>query len=182
MSYYTSLHEVLKKDPNTNQALLANYLLGLAKCYLGEGKLSEALDYAQQALTINESITSDNDLNIAINLGIIVNIHHGLGKLDEALIVARRALTLLERCATSDSLNLARLLNNIGAIQLTAGVLSDARHSLDRSLKIYEKILPEGHPTRTALETTIRQIDQVEKDQMNDSIQDSPDDPLPTAE
>ena len=182
MSCYTSLHEILKKDPNANQASIANYSLGLANSYWGKKKLDEALTYAQQALVINESITSDNDLNLAINLGIIANIHHGLGKTSEALTAATRALTLLERCAPSNSPNLARILYNIGAIQLTAGVLSDARNSLDRALQIYEKTLPEEHPTLAELKTTIHRIDQVEQDQTKNSTEDSPDDSFPAAE
>lgn len=182
MSYYTSLHEMLSKDPNPNPKMRAACLLGLAKTYLSQKKLTEALDYAQQALAINESITPDNDLKVAINLGIIVNIHHGLGKMDEALTEGKRALTLLERSAPSDLLNLARLLNNIGAIQLSAGFLSDARNSLDRSLKIYEKILPEGHQTRIELQTTIRHIDEIEQDQADDLMEDLPDDSLPATE
>lgn len=181
-SCHTSLYELLKKNSSVDQALIAKTTLSLANICWRQKDFSEALNYAQQALIINESITSNNDLNLAINLGVIANIHHGLGKASEALTAATRALTLLERSVPSDSYNLGSLLNNIAAIQMTAGAFSDARNNLDRALKIYEKKLPEEHPKRISIQNAIKQITQIEQNQGENLTDDSKNDFLPVIE
>jgi tetratricopeptide (TPR) repeat protein len=113
------------------------------------------LQNAQQALVLNESIESGNELNLAMNLAIFANIHHKAGDNTQALDFIQRAVTIFERCAPSDSLALALVLNNMAAIQTGLGLFTEARHQYDRVLEIFRKVLPEGHPKRLAMETNV---------------------------
>ncbi len=85
---------------------------------MGQENLSEALQNTQQALVLNESIKSGNDLNLAMNLAVLANIHHRAGDNVQALKFARRTLRRFERCVPSDSPTLVAAHNNMGAIQM----------------------------------------------------------------
>jgi tetratricopeptide (TPR) repeat protein len=141
---------------------VASNLFGIANAYWGLENLSEALIYAQQALTLNESIESGNDLNIGASLAILANIYYKSGDDIRALELAKRGLILLERCVSPDSPALAPLLNNIGTIQFSMGLFNDATLTFIRVLQISEKTLPKGHPTRVTLENNIRRITQMQ--------------------
>jgi tetratricopeptide (TPR) repeat protein len=110
---------------------------------------------------LNESVGSGNDLNLAMNLAVLANIHHTAGDNTQALVFSQRALTILERCVSLDSLTLASIINNMGAIQMELGLFSDARHSLDRALKICEKTLLPEHPKRVTMEQNIQHIKEI---------------------
>jgi tetratricopeptide (TPR) repeat protein len=142
--------------------LIANSFFGIANAYWGQENLSEALNYAQQALTLNESIESGNDSNIAANLAILANISHKSGDDIRALELAKRALVLLERCLSPDSPALAPILNNIGTIQVGVGLFNDALLTFIRVLRICEKTLPEGHPKRVAIGNNIQRINEMQ--------------------
>jgi tetratricopeptide (TPR) repeat protein len=135
----------------------------MANAYWGQQNLSEALNYAQQALTLNESFEKGNDLNISANLAILANIYYNSGNPVRALELGTRALGLMERCAPSDTMALASMINNVATIQVANGLLADARYSFDRALVICKKTLPEGHPKRVAMEINIQRITEMEQ-------------------
>jgi tetratricopeptide (TPR) repeat protein len=136
-------------------------LLGIANAYWGQGNLSEALDYAQQALSLNKSMEFENDSNTGMSLAILSNIHHSAGDCVQALKLATQALSLLERCTSSNSPALISLLNNIGAIQIDLELYSDALLTFIRVSHICEKTLPEGHPKRMLIENNIQRISEL---------------------
>ncbi len=134
--------------------------------YWGQENLSEALNYAQQSLTINESIESGNDLHIFANFAILANIYHHSGDDILALDFAKRALILFEGCISPDSSTLVTLLNNLAIIQVCVGLFNDALLNFIRVLHIYERTFPEGHPKRIAIDNNIQQV--MEMQQQND--------------
>ena len=138
-------------------------LLGLANACWGQEDLSQALIYAQQALTLNRSLVSKDDQQIAANLAILANIYRHSGDDIRALEFAKQALTLLESCSQSDSSSLVTVLNNIGAIQLSAGRVDDALLTFIRVMHIYEKILPNGHHKRVTIEQKIRRMTEIQE-------------------
>ena len=148
--------ELRKTNTNTDRSDLASSLIGIANAQWGKDNLTEAFENAQQALILNESIESGNELNLAMNLAVLANIHHKSADDNQALDYAQRALTILERCVPSDSLSLGSLLNNMGAIQMSLGLYIEAAHNFDRASKICEKNLPEGHPKRVTMEKNIQ--------------------------
>jgi len=152
-----------KKAANIDQVAVASSLIGIANAYWGQQNLPEALRYAQEALILNESVQSGNELNIATNLATLANIHHNAGDFEKALQVATRALTILEPCVPPDSIVLATLLNNVGIIQVASGSLADAGDNFDKALAICKKSLPEGHPKRAAMEKNIHRIAEMKK-------------------
>jgi tetratricopeptide (TPR) repeat protein len=137
---------------------VANNLFGIANAHWGQQNLSGALDYAQQAFSLNESIESGNDSNIATNLAVLANIYHEHGDDILALKIAKRALILLERCVSPDSLGVALLLNNIGVIQSSLGLFNDALVTFIRVLQIRQKILSEKHPNGVTFSNNIYQF------------------------
>lgn len=145
-----------------NKASIANSLIGIANAYWGLSKLSDALSYAQQAIALNESIGSGNEMNLAANFAILANIYHSCGDDLQALEISKKAVSLLELYAPSDSLALAAFLNNLGTIQFGAGLLSDAQLSFARALLLCEKCLPEQHPKRLAMESNVHRITEIE--------------------
>ncbi len=148
---------------NIDPKLIAKDLFGIANAYWGKRNLSEALNYAKQALTLNESIKSGNDFNLATNLAILGNIHHQSGDDIRALELAKRALTIFKRCVSSDSPTITALLNNIGIIQVSMGSFNDALLTFIKVSHICEKILPEGHPKRVEIENNIQRIKEMQQ-------------------
>lgn len=152
--HYRAL-KLQKADPTIDQSLIASSLIGIANAQWGQRNLSEALENAQQALVLNESIESGNEANLAMNLAVLGNIHYRAGDNNRALEYAQRAVRILECYATSESPTLVAALNNIAAIQMKLRLLTDAEHNFDKALKICEKNLPEGHPKRVVIEKNI---------------------------
>jgi tetratricopeptide (TPR) repeat protein len=156
---------------NIDPKLVAINLLGIANAYWGQQNLSEALIYAKQALTLNQSIESGNDPNIAANLAVLANIYHYSGDDMHALELVKQALVLIEHnCVSPDSSSLVLLLNNIGIIQVSAGLLDDALLTFIRVLHICERTLPEGHSKRVIIESNIKQITEMQKDNIMNSF------------
>ncbi|CAF0951760.1 unnamed protein product [Rotaria sordida] len=165
--YGKALHyhsQALKLRQNTNQTSTATNLIGIANAHWGQENLPEALRNAKEALKLNESVESGNDLNLAMNLAVLANIYHKGGYEVKALEFAQQAMSILERYKKADSLFLASILNNLGAIQVGLGSFSDAQINLNRALKICKKILPEGHPKRVTMERNIKRMKEIMKD------------------
>jgi hypothetical protein len=114
-------------------------------------------------LTLNQSIKSGNDSNIAANLAILANIYHHSGDDMHALELVKQALVLVEHCTSPDSSSLVLLLNNIGTIQVSAGLFDDALLTFIRVLHICERTLPEGHSRRVIIENNIRRITEIQE-------------------
>ena len=136
---------------------MANSLLGLANACWGQGDLSQALIYAQRALVLNKSLSSNNDPQIAANLAILGNVYHHSGDDLRALEFGKQALSVLEHCSSSES-SLVTVLNNIGTIQVSAGLFDDALVTFIRVMHIYEAILPKGHQKRAIIEGNIQRM------------------------
>jgi hypothetical protein len=114
---------------------------------------------------LNQSIKSGNDPNIAANLAVLANIYHYSGDDMHALELVKQALVLVEHnCVSPNSSTLISLLNNIGIIQVSAGLLDDALLTFIRVLHICERTLPEGHPKRVMIESNVRRITEMQKD------------------
>ncbi|NJL53077.1 MAG: tetratricopeptide repeat protein [Hydrococcus sp. SU_1_0] len=102
----------------------------MANACWGQEDLSQALIYAQRALTLNRSLLSSDDQQVAANLAILANIYHHAGDDIRALELAKQALATLENSSQSDFSSLVTVLNNIGAIQFSAGLFDmHYRHS-----------------------------------------------------
>lgn len=150
---------------------MASNLLGLANAYWGQQNLSEALIYAQRALTLNRSVSTDNHSQIVANLAILANIYHYSDDHIRALDFAKQALTLSERCSSSDSSSsLVTILNNIAAIQVKAKLFDDALLTFVRLLHIYAKILPKGHQKRVTIENNIQRMSQIQENNLKNSF------------
>lgn len=120
--------------------------------------MPEAFENAQKALKINESVPTGNELNLAMNLAILANIHHRASEDTKALDYITRALRILDSSIEPDSLTLASVLNNMGTIQISLEMYKKAKQSFDRALKVCNKNLPKEHPKRATIEANIRLV------------------------
>ena len=169
LEYHSRAFSAHAEKDQTNPALSANILLGMANAYWGQKDLSQALNCCEQALILNTSVPTGNDINIATNLSILANIHRDAGDDIQALEIAKRALNIFERCASSNSSALTLLLNNIGVIQIGLEQLNDAKLTFIRILQIYDKTLPTGDPKRITVHNNIQRIAEMEQNQAIDS-------------
>ncbi|CAF3648458.1 unnamed protein product [Rotaria socialis] len=161
LNYHFRALIIRKLAQTIDRKLIADSLIGIANAYWGEQNLT--LEYVTQAVTLNESVGSGNELNLATNLITLASIHHSRDDDNRALEVAKQALALLESCVPRDSPVLASFLNNLGAIQFSLGLFGDAQLSFARALIICEQSLPEGHPQRLAMEGNINRITEMER-------------------
>ncbi|CAF4907402.1 unnamed protein product, partial [Rotaria magnacalcarata] len=79
LNYHFRALSIRKLAQTIDRKLIAGSLIGIANAYWGEQNLNEALEYTTQALTLNESVGSGNELNLATNLIILASIHHSRG-------------------------------------------------------------------------------------------------------
>lgn len=169
LEYHSRAFNSLAESGDTNPIVKANILLGMANAYWGEKDLSQALYCAQQALILNKSLQTGNEVNIATNLSILANIQRDSGDDIQALETATQALRIFERCTSADSPALTLLLNNIGVIQIGLEQLTDAKLTFIRILHIYDKILPEADPKRLTVHNNIQRIIEMEQNHALDS-------------
>lgn len=114
-------------------------------------------------MIINESVQSNNDLNIASNTAILANIYYQHGDDIRALELSRRALVLFENCISCESVTITTLLNNIGTIEVNIGLYDVALVTFIRALNIVRRILPDGHPKRQVIENNIQRWQEMQQ-------------------
>lgn len=133
-------------------------LIGIAKCHLARREYSEAIVHAERAITLQEAHATSNEASLGMTLALLGNIYQDSGDNTHALESFTKALPILERTMPSDSPILAESLYKLGVMQSNSGALSDAQRTLEKSYKIYRKLVPKGHPDRAATEKEIRRI------------------------
>ena len=137
---------------------IASNLIGIANAHWSRREYPEAIDNTQRALVIRESIVPSNEASVAATLAMLGNIYQDSGNIGLALDLCRKALVLFERTLSADSPIIAELFYSMGTMQLDTDLIDDAYHSFERVVRIYRKILPQGHPDRIAAENDLRRV------------------------
>lgn len=120
-------------DPNTYQSVIATTLRHIAGTYFLQGNLRLALDYANQALALDER--RKDALGTAYSLQMIALIRVAEKNFAEALPIAERTVSMF---GTGDNDGLARSLALAGNIYLSIGNYDKALENLDKALKMRE--------------------------------------------
>lgn len=157
--------------PTIEPATIASSLFGIAQNHWARGEHTEAISNAERALALQEVAVPQNETNVATTLSLLGHIYQDSGDTTRALDVRTRALIIFEGTMPPDSPILAELLYNLGLLQLRSEALADAQKSLDRSVKIYRKILPKVHADRMVAENELRRVVQLRQKNKENSAQ-----------
>ncbi|CAF3308764.1 unnamed protein product [Rotaria socialis] len=147
-----------QKDPTTETVALVSNFIGVAKCHLARREHSEAINNAERALALQEVLVPLNEASIGATLILLGNIYQDSGDNIRALEMCTKALPLLERTVSDGSSILAELFFKLGTMQSSLGALTDAQRSLERSYKIYKRLVPRGHEDRMLAENELRRV------------------------
>lgn len=131
---------------------------------------SEAISNAESALALREALVPPNEIKVASTLAFLSNIYQESGNITHAVDLCTKALIIYERTLPAYSPILAEILYKLGTIQSHSEALADAEHSFERSVKIYRRLFPRGHPDRMPAENELRRIIQLRDKNKENSI------------
>ncbi len=156
--YHKKALELRQAIPTTESSAIASSLHAIAKTHLARREYSEAIANAEKALALREALVPPNETGVAATLALLGDIYQDFGDINHALTLCTKALAILERNVPANSPVLAKILYNLSILQSHSEELTDAQQSLERSVKIYRKILPKGHQDRVLVENELRRI------------------------
>lgn len=163
LEYHSRALNLQRKKDDSDKALMATNLLGIANAHWGKNNLPDALKHAEEALKLNQNLGYGNELNLAMNYAILANIQHKAGDNTRALEYVQKAMAIIQRIHNPNMISLASILNNLGVIQVALGYYYDAYANLNRALKICRKTFAEGHPKRVLMESNIQRTKEIIK-------------------
>ncbi|CAF0911025.1 unnamed protein product [Rotaria sp. Silwood1] len=161
LDYHTRALELHQANPTTKSIAIASNLIGIANARWVRREYSDAIANAEQALALQEALVPPNETSMATTLTLLSNIYQDSGDSTRALDLCTKALPLFERTVPNDSPILAEFLYKLGTLQSNSEALVDAQRSLERSYKIYRKLLPRGHHDRMSTENELRRVMQL---------------------
>ncbi|CAF1612815.1 unnamed protein product [Rotaria magnacalcarata] len=141
-----------------DSAAIASNLIGIANTHWALHEYPEAIDHVQRALTIRESFVPPNKPSIAATIAILASIYQDCGNIGLAIDLSKKALNRFESLPSTDPSILADLHYDLGTMQISTDSFDDAYHSFESAVKIYNKILPQGHPDRVAAEHDLQRV------------------------
>lgn len=141
-----------------DSAAIASNLIGIANTHWARHEYPEAIDHIQRALVIRESFVPLNKPSVAATIAILASIYQDCGNIALALDLSKKALNLFESLPSTDPSILADLHYDLGTMQISTDSFDDAYHSFESAVKIYSKILPQGHPDRVAAEHDLQRV------------------------
>ncbi|CAF5178946.1 unnamed protein product, partial [Rotaria magnacalcarata] len=89
---------------------------------------------------------------------ILASIYQDCGNIGLAIDLSKKALNRFESLPSTDPSILADLHYDLGTMQISTDSFDDAYHSFESAVKIYNKILPQGHPDRVAAEHDLQRV------------------------
>jgi len=137
----SQIHEK-KKDKNYSKFL---FELGFVNHEMGNDR--QAIDYFEQALTIDKEIYGDKHPNIATTLNNIGSAWDALGEHKKAIGYFEQALTIDKEIYGDKHPNIATTLNNIGSAWDALGEHKKAIEYFEQALTIDKEIFGEKHPS-----------------------------------
>ena len=141
-SYYRRVLPFVKDEPG----FYSQYLRLIGDNYESMGNFQSALDFYQQALTIQEDYSGKNDLNVAASLFGMGKCYYRNGEFSRALDFHHQSLAICEIVSGKEHPNYALSLYNIGNCYYKLRNYSKAKEFYQQSLAIREKVLGKSHP------------------------------------
>lgn len=111
-----------------------------------QGRYSNAIRVAEEALKVAENTFGSNHRKVAESLNYLAGLYYHHGKYDQAEPLFRRALEIWEKALGPDHPNVATSLNNLAGLYSAQGKYDHAEPLHKRALEIREKALGPDHP------------------------------------
>ena len=117
--------------------------LGIIKAGLGE--YSNAIDFYERSIKIEERLTPANHGNLTESYNNIANVYDNIGDYSRALSYLEKALTVQQQSLPPTHPNLVRSYNSIGATYLNTNTYLKAFSYFEKALAIQQQTLPPNH-------------------------------------
>ncbi|HEV8584258.1 MAG TPA: CHAT domain-containing tetratricopeptide repeat protein [Methylomirabilota bacterium] len=111
-----------------------------------DGRVTEGVAHAREALAIREKALGPDHLDVAASLDTLAVLLRRAGDYPGALPAQRRAVAIREKALGPDDPLLAATLNNLARLLREMGDYPGSRSAYDRALAIRERVLPAEHP------------------------------------
>ena len=111
-----------------------------------QGRYSEAIPLAQQALAIRETALGENHPDVATSLNNLAELYRAQGNYAAAEPLYQRSLSIRETALGETHPDVAQSLNNLALLYQAQGNYAAAELLYQRSLSIRETALGENHP------------------------------------
>ncbi|MGB3517545.1 MAG: tetratricopeptide repeat protein, partial [Elainellaceae cyanobacterium] len=111
-----------------------------------QGRYSEAIPLAQQALAIRETALGETHPNVATSLNNLAALYRAQGNYAAAEPLSQRSLSIWETALGENHPDVATSLNNLAELYRVQGNYAAAEPLYQRSLSIRETALGEDHP------------------------------------
>jgi CHAT domain-containing protein/Tfp pilus assembly protein PilF len=111
-----------------------------------QGRTTEALPLAKQALRIAESTFGPLDRRLAASLNNLADLYRDRGEMVKAEGLFKRSLAIDEASMGEEHPSVAAALNNLAMLYKDEGRLQDAEPLFKRALAIYKNALGQTHP------------------------------------
>ena len=134
-------------DSEIRIKFIATILNNLGIVYCKQGKLREAKDHHERALSLLKSLTNENPTpEIADSLNKLGNVCYSLGDFGGAKNWFRQSLAIREELYGWYHTTVAASLNNLGCVSSALGEHDIAKYYYQRSLAIEEQVNGKFHP------------------------------------
>lgn len=121
-------------------------LVGLANCYVKEGRYKEAETYLEQAKKIVERNLGADHAEMAALLGYTARLYEAEGRYQDAEPLAKNALELVQKRLGPEHTTVANCLLTLGEIMQSQGHYDNALEKFNQAKAIYEKALGGENP------------------------------------
>ncbi len=111
-----------------------------------EGRYSEAIPFATEALRLGEEEFGPDHLNTAALLNSLAQLNQAQGNYADAAPLFQRSLAIAEKALGPEHPDVAAILSNLALLYQDQGNYADAEPLYRRSLAIDEKALGPEHP------------------------------------
>jgi CHAT domain-containing protein/Tfp pilus assembly protein PilF len=117
-----------------------------AQTFLEQGRYTEALPLAKQAVALREQVLGPTHADMATVLTTLGMSHYKLIQLPQAKSMFERVLHIHQATAESSDPEIGESLTNLATVMYAAGDFVQATKTLEQSLEIREKKLGSSHP------------------------------------
>jgi tetratricopeptide (TPR) repeat protein len=108
----------------------------------GNGKSTEAMPFAQQALTLERRLHPGDHVHVAASLSVVGEVATTLGQFAEAETTLRTALDMDRRLTPGDSKEVVDTLNDLGSPLLRLARFDDAARVSEEALAMSRRLVP----------------------------------------
>jgi len=140
------LYKILLKE-TTNQGEKSHLFHYLGYIKDNQGRYTEALEYYEKSLEIDQKTLPTNHPDFAQSYNNIGSVYEKMGEYSKALEYYEKSLEIYQKTLPANHPSLATSYNNIGLVYDSMGEYSKALEYFEKSLEIYQKNLPPNHPS-----------------------------------